>query len=288
MNTETLRTFIAAAQIKNFTKTAEHLFIAQSTVTNRILDLESEIGKPLFTRKHKQIELTEAGLQFLDYAKQLVDLETTALQTVRSSLSSDERLRIGTTNTIYECRLQHALRKWMKAKPLSTIILNIGHTTEMIESLKKGNLDMVFSFVSFYGDGYWCRPYYSEDLCLVCTAEDTTWADGISKENLPEIDYLFSNFALQGLGLYIRDLFPKHHRFRLEIDNSTKLPAYIREGLGYTFLPAGLLQDPAVSTGIRIIPLLDFAPPKIDSYCIMRRDRPLPIDWEDFFLCDKA
>lgn len=182
MNTETLRTFIAAAQIKNFTKTAEHLFIAQSTVTNRILDLESEIGKPLFTRKHKQIDLTEAGLQFLDYAKQLVDLETTALQTVRSSLSPDERLRIGTTNTIYECRLQHALRKWMKAKPLSTIILNIGHTAEMIESLKKGNLDMVFSFVSFYGDGYWCRPYYSEDLCLVCTAEDTTWADGISKK----------------------------------------------------------------------------------------------------------
>ena len=268
MNTETLRTFIAAAQIKNFTKTAEHLFIAQSTVTNRILDLESEIGKPLFTRKHKQIDL--------------------ALQTVRSSLSPDERLRIGTTNTIYECRLQHALRKWMKAKPLSTIILNIGHTAEMIESLKKGNLDMVFSFVSFYGDGYWCRPYYSEDLCLVCTAEDTTWADGISKKNLPEIDYLFSNFALQGLGLYIRDLFPKHHRFPLEIDNSTKLPAYVREGLGYTFLPAGLLQDPAVSAGIRIIPLLDFAPPKIDSYCIMRRDRPLPTDWEDFFLCDKA
>ena len=99
---------------------------------------------------------------------------------------------------------------------------------------------------------------------------------------------LFSNFALQGLGLYIRDLFPKHHRFRLEIDNSTKLPAYVREGLGYTFLPASLLQDPAVSAGIRIIPLLDFAPPKIDSYCIMRRDRPLPTDWEDFFLCDKA
>ncbi len=88
--------------------------------------------------------------------------------------------------------------------------------------------------------------------------------------------------------IYIRDLFPKHHRFRLEIDNSTKLPAYIRKGLGYTFLPASLLQDPAVSTGIRIIPLLDFAPPKIDSYCIMRRDRPLPPDWEDFFLYDKS
>ena len=111
MNTETAAYLYAAAQIKKLSKTAEHLFIAQSTVTNRILDLESEIGKPLFTRKHKQIELTEAGLQFLDYAKQLVDLETTALQTVRSSLSPDERLRIGTTNTIYECRLQHALRK---------------------------------------------------------------------------------------------------------------------------------------------------------------------------------
>ena len=53
MDTNTLRTFIALAQIKNFTKTAQQLFVAQSTVTNRIHDLETELGKELFVRTHK-------------------------------------------------------------------------------------------------------------------------------------------------------------------------------------------------------------------------------------------
>ena len=57
MDTTTLRTFIALAQIKNFTKTAQQLFVAQSTVTNRIRDLETELGKSLFVRNHKQVEL---------------------------------------------------------------------------------------------------------------------------------------------------------------------------------------------------------------------------------------
>ena len=69
MDTTTLRTFIALAQIKNFTKTAQQLFVAQSTVTNRIRDLEMELGVPLFIRSHKQVDLTPSGQKFLDYAQ---------------------------------------------------------------------------------------------------------------------------------------------------------------------------------------------------------------------------
>ena len=64
MDTSTLRTFIALSQIKNFTKTARQLYIAQSTVTNRIRDLEKELGVLLFTRNRKQVELTSAGENF--------------------------------------------------------------------------------------------------------------------------------------------------------------------------------------------------------------------------------
>ena len=42
MNTENLKTFIALSKYKNFTKTAESLFVAQSTVTNRIAELEKK------------------------------------------------------------------------------------------------------------------------------------------------------------------------------------------------------------------------------------------------------
>ena len=65
MDTTTLRTFITLAEIKNFTKTAQQLFVAQSTVTNRIRDLETELGVALFIRNHKQVDLTPAGLKSL-------------------------------------------------------------------------------------------------------------------------------------------------------------------------------------------------------------------------------
>ena len=85
MDTTTLRTFIALAQIKNFTKTAQQLFVAQSTVTNRIRDLEMELGVPLFIRSHKQVDLTPSGQKFLSYAQRFVSLELAALQDIQSS-----------------------------------------------------------------------------------------------------------------------------------------------------------------------------------------------------------
>ena len=42
MDIETMKTFLVLADTKNFTRTAHQLFIAQSTVTNRILELEKE------------------------------------------------------------------------------------------------------------------------------------------------------------------------------------------------------------------------------------------------------
>ena len=46
MNTTSLETFLTLSKILNFTKASEALFVAQSTVTNRIAELEKELGQP--------------------------------------------------------------------------------------------------------------------------------------------------------------------------------------------------------------------------------------------------
>ena len=67
MNTEELKTFITLCKVKNFTLAAEQMFIAQSTVTNRIVELEKDLGKKLFDRASKKVILTEEGRIFLKY-----------------------------------------------------------------------------------------------------------------------------------------------------------------------------------------------------------------------------
>ena len=84
MDTQTLKTFLTLANVKNFTQTARLMYIAQSTVTNRIAELEKEVGKPLFVRSKKNISLTREGVVFLDYARRILDLEELSIKELNS------------------------------------------------------------------------------------------------------------------------------------------------------------------------------------------------------------
>ena len=79
MNIEALKTFIAVAELKNFTKAAQHLIVVQSTVTNRIKELEHKIGQQLLVRTNKTVSLTHAGEHLLSYAYQFIEMENKLL-----------------------------------------------------------------------------------------------------------------------------------------------------------------------------------------------------------------
>lgn len=271
MDTQTLRTFLALAEIRNFTHTAEHLFVAQSTVTNRIADLEVETGKRLLNRDKKSVNLTEEGKLFLSYAKRMLELEEISLRELQSSTFYPYSLRIGTTNTIYECHLDACIRNFIKSRSDTSTKVLIGHSQNLLQQLQDNLLDLVFSYLPMHKNGYECIPFLTDELILVTDFSNKAYKDGIKKEELIHIKYLFCNFALQEVGLFIRELFPPFYQFAFEIDNSTKLVPYLLEGMGYSFLPQSLVSSYLESGALRSIPLLDFETPKINSYCICRK-----------------
>jgi len=60
-----LRVFEAAAQAQSFKSAADALNMTRSAVSQQIAALEQSLGKQLFVRKAKGVELTEEGLLFL-------------------------------------------------------------------------------------------------------------------------------------------------------------------------------------------------------------------------------
>ena len=60
-----LRSFEAAGRLLNFGRAAEELFVSQAAISRQIRELEAFIGKPLFERLHRRVELTEEGRQLL-------------------------------------------------------------------------------------------------------------------------------------------------------------------------------------------------------------------------------
>jgi len=80
------KTFMLLAQHKTFTETAKKLFCSQPTVTQHIKQLEKELKCQLINRKKNQIELTEQGKILLQYATQVIGLESEMQSELNESL----------------------------------------------------------------------------------------------------------------------------------------------------------------------------------------------------------
>ena len=271
MNTEELKTFIFLSKVKNFTLAAEKLLIAQSTVTNRISELEKEVGKRLFSRGSKTVTLTEAGEIFLRYAERILELQDTSIEEMNALSSHSRKFSIGAINATYETYVKPLVDECLKDNEITSIKVMLGHSLDLIQQLQDNMLDMVFSAVPLKRIGYACDVYDVDRVALVCGKGKNEYPDGVTKEQLAKLPYLMCDFTLSEAGNFIRSLFPKNHVFRLDVDNSSKLLPYLEKGLGYSFLPYKLVKERIESGALEEVSLKDFTAPKVTTYLIYRQ-----------------
>ena len=271
MNSEELKTFIFLTKVKNFTLAAEKLGVAQSTVTNRISELEKEVGKKLFTRGSKTVKLTEAGEIFIRYAERILELESTSMDEMNALSSHSRKFSIGAINASYEAYVKPLVDECLADNQITSIKVMLGHSLDLIEQLQDAMLDMVFSAIPLNRTGYVCDVYDVDRVALVCKKGENHYPNGVSKEQLIKLPYLMCDFTLSEAGEFIRSLFPKNHIFRLEVDNSSKLLPYLENGLGCSFLPYKLVKDKIEEGVLEEIPLNDFTAPNVTTYLIYRQ-----------------
>ena len=86
--------FVAVAQHKSMREAAETLHLTSTALNRHILDLEDELGAPLFERHARGVRLSAAGESYLVYAKralrdaELAHSHIDALQGLRQSQPS--------------------------------------------------------------------------------------------------------------------------------------------------------------------------------------------------------
>ena len=68
-----LEYFLKIVECGSITKAAQELYLSQPSLTKAIAGLESEYNIKLFSRTAKGISLTTDGLEFLEYARNIVE-----------------------------------------------------------------------------------------------------------------------------------------------------------------------------------------------------------------------
>ncbi|MBQ3145846.1 MAG: LysR family transcriptional regulator [Clostridia bacterium] len=142
---EQYRIFNVVANCQSFSKAAETLFLTQSAVSQAIKQLESSINMTLFKRTSKGIELTEAGNILYKYTSSAMELLETGLLRLEALKSLDDgELKIGASDTISSYFLLPRLEMFHKLYPNIKIKIINRVTSETIDLLKSGKIDIAF------------------------------------------------------------------------------------------------------------------------------------------------
>jgi len=144
LDLELLRTFIAVVDHHSFAEAGAQLARTQSSVTQHMQRLEQLVGVSLFEKRGRQKQLTEAGLQLLRNARQMLLLNDEALNGLRESTLSGV-LRIGSPHDIADTILPPMLSHIARSAPRLRLEIDVGRSPFLMEDLHRGKIDMVIS-----------------------------------------------------------------------------------------------------------------------------------------------
>ena len=93
MTLQQIRYIIAVAEVGSITEAAKQLFISQPSLSNAIKEIEKEVGITIFLRSRTGITLTKDGMEFLGYARQV--LQQMELLEDRYVATRPQKIRFG-------------------------------------------------------------------------------------------------------------------------------------------------------------------------------------------------
>lgn len=203
MDLRQLRTLVAIAEEGSLAGAAARLHLVQSGLSRQIKDLESEIGVLLFVRTATGVRPTDAGLEAIRLARQvLCDVEVLPEQ-VRSVQPSAKRLHIGCIGGAFGNWIPQAILRIKEHRPDVLVSVTEAHTPAVVAGVQSGEFDLgVVSRTSVAG----LKEILLYEEALVLLASRNSRWQRLSSVHLPEI-------AGERLVLY-----PPNHSLRKLVD----------------------------------------------------------------------
>ncbi len=147
MNLLHLRYFAELAQTLHYTRAAEHLCIAQPSLSHAISQMEAELGVPLFEKVGKSIVLTHYGEQFLACAQQTLMTLDNGVDALQRVGRGEGLIRLGLLRTLGEYFVPGLAERFLKQYPENNIrfTFNTGTTGQLLDGLCARRFDLVFA-----------------------------------------------------------------------------------------------------------------------------------------------
>ncbi|GAB3761608.1 LysR family transcriptional regulator [Ramlibacter monticola] len=262
MNLRFIETFVLAAKLGSFSRTAERMHTTLAAVSSRMQTLEEDLGFPLFERSGRRIRLSPKGREILPAAERLLSAAADFSSRVVSPDRLEGRVRLGVIDTVAATLLPQFLSEVERRYPLVEIDLHSDTSLQIAERMASGDLDMGFLLRGLTIAGARTVPLFTLAMRWVANpalvqANPPTGPAELAR--YPVLCYPVGSSPYE----FTRALFaPYGGPRRLYACNSmTMTMRLVVAGVGVSALPTALLVDELASGQLRLLDVEEPFPP---------------------------
>ncbi|WP_134687453.1 LysR family transcriptional regulator [Brevibacillus migulae] len=267
MDTRYLQTFREVAKWQSFTKAAEVLGYAQSSVTTQIQNIETEFGVTLFERWGRKIRLTHAGETLLLYTEQLLTLLDEAKGNLSEQAQLSGTLTIGTVESLAAFFLPPYLQIFQKEHPRIKLMLTPGVCQDLRRGVHDGSYDFAVVLDRLQDHPDLVTMNLGEEKLVVIAPSDHRL---VHKDNVVASDFAGENWIFTEFGCSYRMMMETILRetgtqvaSSLEFGSLEAIKQCVSYGLGIALLPMIAVKEEVSKGRLAILP---FAHPEIRVY----------------------
>lgn len=242
MDQQSLEVFLTIARHGSINRAAQALFLAQSTLTHRLKQLEKQIGTTLFVRTSTGVELSSEGRRLLPIAANIVE----QMRLLTQHHEQRQSLTIVAGKSFIATELPRLLGKYRLAHPEFTCYVRSTLYEESLAALLSGAADIAFLGSEIYHP-HIHQEFLPSDQILLVTSPDHPWA-----RHFPG----FSNWGTEAMIVFGNHTAPFRQRVDrflaqqgvfpniiMELDSFSAVKKMVEQQLGIAMLPSRIVEE---------------------------------------------
>ncbi len=271
MDIRELRSLMTLAETGSLARTAAQLHLSPAAIHRQLRILGEELGAPLYERRGKELQLSEATRALVPLVRELVTQYETLLAAGKE-LNGARRgmVRIGTGPTYGSYVLPRLLEEFRGRNPQIELMVDSGHSAQLVEGMQNGRLDLSFLVSPALHPSLVVEKQWKFEVVFVAAAS-------AMPKRISDIPGLRDvPFILYKQGTVFEELIERYleknglrPRVTMRLDNPDLIKAMIRSGFGISMLPAWTVQNDFKTGALRKIRVK--APPLEMSVDLIRR-----------------
>jgi DNA-binding transcriptional LysR family regulator len=261
---KSIETFLWVVTLGSFRGAAQRLNTTQPAISQRIAQLEREMGVKLLNRDHRVASPTTSGRQLMVYAEKLIGLRSEMMAEVGDRSAMRGVMRLGVAETIVHTWLSRLIKSVNTAYPNLSLEIEVDITPNLSARLLAQEIELAFVLGPLSVSSVRNRPLCDYPIGFLASPSLGLGNGPLTVHDLAKFPIITFPRKTQPYEI-VRSLFNRPELPPIRLHASASLATVIHmaiEGLGIAVIPTAIVENELadgrlqlLSTNLKISPL---------------------------------